>query len=84
MMLTSDFLQNLKLYAIYSSCNRKCSIRKGALRNFAKFTGKHLCQSLCFNKVADLRATAFEFKLRYLSLYCSLIISLTCFNVKYS
>ena len=21
--------------------------KKGALRNFAKFTGKHLCQSLC-------------------------------------
>ena len=26
--------------------------RKGVLRNFAKFTGKHLCQSLFFNKVA--------------------------------
>ena len=24
-------------------------------RNFAKFTGKHLCQSLFFNKVAGLR-----------------------------
>ena len=29
--------------------------KKGVLRNFAKFTGKHLCQSLFFNKVADLR-----------------------------
>ena len=29
--------------------------RKGVLRNFAKFTGKHLCQSLFFNKVAGLR-----------------------------
>ena len=28
---------------------------KGALRNFAKFTEKHLCQSLFFNKVAGLR-----------------------------
>ena len=27
-------------------------MKKGALRNFAKFTGKHLCQSLFFNKVA--------------------------------
>ena len=25
------------------------------LRNFAKFTGKHLCQSIFFNKVAGLR-----------------------------
>ena len=24
--------------------------KEGALRNFAKFTGKHLCQSLFFNK----------------------------------
>ena len=28
--------------------------QKGVLRNFAKFTGKHLCQSLFFNKVAGL------------------------------
>ena len=26
--------------------------KKGVLRNFAKFTGKHLCHSLFFNKVA--------------------------------
>ena len=25
--------------------------KKGVLKNFAKFTGKHLCQSLFFNKV---------------------------------
>ena len=29
--------------------------KKGAVRNFAKFTGKHLRQSLFFNKVAGLR-----------------------------
>ena len=28
------------------------SVKKGVLRNFTKFTGKHLCQSLFFNKVA--------------------------------
>ena len=27
---------------------------KGVLRNFVKFTGKHLCQKLYFNKVAGL------------------------------
>ena len=31
---------------------RRCSVRKVFLRNFTKFTGKHLCQSLFFNKVA--------------------------------
>ena len=31
----------------------RCSVKKAfVLRNFAKFTGKHLCQSLFFNKVA--------------------------------
>ena len=29
--------------------------KKGVLRNFSKFTGKHLCQSLFFNKVASLK-----------------------------
>ena len=30
--------------------------KKGVPKNFAKFTGKHLCQSLFFNKVAGLGA----------------------------
>ena len=28
--------------------------RKGGLKNFTKFTGKHPCRSLLFNKIADL------------------------------
>ena len=28
------------------SRHRRCSLRKGVLRNFEKFTGKHFCQSL--------------------------------------
>ena len=39
----------------YRSSHRRCSIKKGVLENFAKFTGKHLSQSLFFNKVAGLR-----------------------------
>ena len=31
-----------------------CSIKKGIRRNFTKFTGKHMCQSLFFNKLAGL------------------------------
>ena len=38
------------------SNHRRCSVRKGVLRNFAKFTGKHLCQSLLFNKIAGCRS----------------------------
>ena len=36
------------------SSHQKCSVRKGVLRNFAKFAGKRLCQGLFFNKVAGL------------------------------
>ena len=32
-----------------------CSIKIGVLKSFIKFTGKHFCQSLFFNKVAGLR-----------------------------
>ena len=31
--------------------------KKGVVRNFAKLTGKDLCQSLIFNKVTGLRHT---------------------------
>ena len=41
-------------------------LEKGALRIFAKLTGKHLCQSLFFNKVAGLRpATLLKKRLRH-------------------
>ena len=39
----------------YRSSRLEVFCKKNVLRNFAKFTGKHLCQSLFFNKVADLR-----------------------------
>ena len=39
----------------FRSSHRRCSVRKGVLTNFAKFTGKHLCQSLFFNKLAAVR-----------------------------
>ena len=39
----------------YRSSHQRCSVRKGVLRNFAKFTGKHLWLSLLFNKFAGLR-----------------------------
>ena len=38
----------------YRSSHHRCSVRKGVLRSFAKFTRKHLCQILFFNKVAGL------------------------------
>ena len=43
-----NFLRN------YRSSRPEVFCKKGVLRNFAKFTGKHLSQGLCFNKVARL------------------------------
>ena len=37
--------------------HRRSSVKIGVLKNFTKFTGKHLCQSLFFNKVVSLRST---------------------------
>ena len=43
--------------------SRRCSVRKGVLRNFAKLTGKHLFHSLFFNKVADMTLTLLKKRL---------------------
>ena len=53
---------DIEMYLVHNrSSHQRCSINKGVLRNFAKFTRKHLCQSLFFNKVAGLRpATLLE------------------------
>ena len=40
---------------LFRSSRPKVYCKKGVLGKFAKFTGKHLCQTLFFNKVADLR-----------------------------
>ena len=63
---------NLKLSSNYRSRHRRCFIKKGVLKNpakftrkhmcpslFFKFTGKHMCQSLIFNKVAETLAQVF-------------------------
>ena len=48
---TSQFKIN-KSYTqgTYKSRHQMSSVKKSVLRNLAKFTGKHLCQSLFFNK----------------------------------
>ena len=40
---------------IFKSSHQRYSLKKAVLRNFANSTGKHMCQSLFFNKVAGLR-----------------------------
>ena len=45
----------VEIFAGYRSSRPEVFCKKDVLQNFAKFTGKHLCLSLFFNKVADLR-----------------------------
>ena len=51
-----NFIKKDTLAQMFSSSNRECSKKKVLLKNFVKFTGKHLCQSLFFDKVAGTRA----------------------------
>ena len=55
---SSRYLGSGKQFRVFTcrSCHRRCSVKIGVLGNFAKVTGKHLCQSLFFNKVAGLRS----------------------------
>ena len=45
----------------FKSSHQRCSMKIGVLRNFTKFKGKQLCQSLLFNKVVSLRLKACNF-----------------------
>ena len=47
--------QKFTAWWLHESSRERCSTKKDVLSNFAKSTGKHLCQSLFFDKVADLR-----------------------------
>ena len=39
----------------FRSSHRRCSVKNVVLKRFTKFTGKQLCPSLFFNKIACLR-----------------------------
>ena len=39
----------------FRNSHQRRSIKIGALKNFAKFTGKYLCQNPFFNEVVGLR-----------------------------
>ena len=51
--IATDYLS--ELWSLFRSSNQSCSVRKGVPRNLEKFTGKHLCQSLFFNKFKELK-----------------------------
>ena len=49
-LLKKTKLQNFRFCSlyIYRGSHWTCSVKKGALKSFAKYAGKHLCQSLLF------------------------------------
>ena len=48
-------ISDIIIGVFYRSSHKRCSVKKVFLENSQKFTGKHLCQNLFFNKVAGLR-----------------------------
>ena len=55
LVFNTNHLTGFHMMPTFRSSRPEVFCEKGVLRNFAKFRGKHLCQSLFFNKVADLR-----------------------------
>ena len=53
---------NFSQSIIIRNNHRRCSIRKDVPRNFAKFTGKHLCQGLFLKKLQVIRPTTLSKK----------------------
>ena len=53
-LLNFDQKQTTEILTVVRSSHQRCSVTKVVLRNFTKFTGKHLYQRLFFNKVAGL------------------------------
>ena len=62
-----------QIFQEHRSSRPKMLCKKCGLGNFAKFTGKHLCQSLFFNKVAGRPATLLKKRLWH-----------RCFPVKFA
>ena len=49
-------LEKIKFDTTCRKSHRTCLTKKAVFKNFAIFTGKRLCRSLLFNKVAGLSA----------------------------
>ena len=58
-------LQIVRTVTIVRSSQQRCSVRKGVLRNFAKFTGKHLGKTKSFLRIPFLQNTSRWLLLNY-------------------
>ena len=56
-----DLTHSFPMHSFSRSSHWRCSVKIGVLKNYTKSTGRHLCQSVFYNKVAGLRsATLFK------------------------
>ena len=69
-MLFNTLSVRLTKVTLREKCRTEVFIKKGILRNFTKFTGKHRWQSLFFNEVTGRRATLLKKRLCH---RCSLV-----------
>ena len=62
-----NFFTRLSVFkkCFLEAVTQRCSVKKDVLKNYTKFIGKHLYQSLSFDKVADLRPTSFQVNLPF-------------------
>ena len=67
----SESCSKSEIYRIYRSSYRRYSIKIDVLKNFAKFTGKYLCQILFSTKLQALARVSFLIMLQALA--CHLI-----------
>ena len=51
-----ETFENYSFLCNKRSSHQRCSVKKEVLKKFAKFSGKHLCQSHFWNKAPGLRA----------------------------
>ena len=71
------------------SSHWRCSVKQYVLRNFANFTGKQLCQSFFFNKVAGLEfckisKNTFSTELSFISFFTKARIILQFLSLVFS
>ena len=52
-----EHINNLERFYVFQNSHRRCSVKKGAPKNFANFTGKHLCLSLLLIKLQVSKPT---------------------------
>ena len=66
------------LLGLFRSSHRRCSVKKGVLKKFAYFTGKHLCWSLFLIKFIKKRLQHWCFSVKFAKFLRTSILKNIC------